>query len=519
MVVFKQPHSVALMVLTMVCGGIGGMSNVTYWALASRFDERCIKAVSTGMTVGGLFAQGIAVAQRAGADPRFSPEVYFVIVAAVQGLLLLVMIPIARLKHEDESTTNTSNVYDDDYDDDLIDGGSDDHMLLSGKDAPSHNTSINSIGRRVSDNYANAVVSSTSRRANTAVAENNGNGLGQLLAKQDREAARERKHSRSDPATGGAEEELSLLGGIEKLEKEAVVYKGAGLEYGCWLICFTLYGMTYALPSLLPYIVQGYGPNTTTNTSNNCTHTGEFSHFTDVVAAPAPAPAPAGGELFGPVPNCTGIPASSSLSFSDAKYDEEYDATDFWGPAMNAGFGQRVGASPWRFAPAGVHAPGWGGSVGYGNSTPPPTNTSDSALKDSIYLWMNVLQNVGDVGGRMSTGLYTPRSFGSLVLLCVAAVGVFFLFILATIWRSQIPIWLPGNYAYVLPVICLIYYFVRGYLVTSTYVWVKRNFEGHEAEKLSSNLGFLGQIGALLSNLCMFIVVQMNLIGGPGHGP
>jgi len=546
--VLKQPHSVALLLFTMVCGGIGGMSNVTYWALASRYDERCIKAVSTGMTVGGLFAQAVALAQRAGANPRFSPEIYFVIVAIIQGLLLLVMIPIARLKHEDEPAT--SNIYDDDDDDDdLVAGGNDDDLLLPGGDMP-HNTSINSIGRRISDNYANAVVSSTARRqqqqqqkkktqnSSGSGASRGGNGLGQLLAKQTQEDVQQRRRSRTSSASGGDDdEELSLLGGsMAKVDKEIVYKGGAGLEYGCWLICFTLYGMTYALPSLLPYIVQGYGKNIT-NTTNNCTHAGGFDdayYYTGMVAGAgggggaAAAAASLGGDLFGPVPNCTGVPAAE-VSFSDAKYDEEFVATDFWGPAMNAGFGQRVGAAPWRFVSTAEGAQqqrlvdmyaGLGG-YGDGNSTPSPrvTNTTDSALKDSIYLWMNVLQNVGDVGGRMSTGVYTPRSFGSLVILCVAAVGIFFLFILATIWRSQIPIWLPGNYAYVLPCICLVYYFVRGYLVTSTYVWVKRNFEGHEAEKLSSNLGFLGQLGALLSNAVMFVVVQMNLIGGPGHGP
>jgi hypothetical protein len=54
------------------------------------------------MTVGGLITQGIAVSQRAGANPRFSPEVYFVVCAILQAMLLLVMIPIAALKHDDD---------------------------------------------------------------------------------------------------------------------------------------------------------------------------------------------------------------------------------------------------------------------------------------------------------------------------------------------------------------------------------------------------------------------------------
>lgn len=505
--------------------------------MASRYDERCIKAVSTGMTVGGLFAQGVAVAQRAGANPRFSPEVYFIIVAIIQGILLLVMIPISRLKHEDAGPNASAvNIYEDDAA--VVDGNgdSDDELLLPGSDMQSRNTSINSIGRRVSDNVANAIVSSTSRpphserkggaaggfvggggSSSTAA----GNGLGRLLEKQRQDDSLERKISKT--ITLSDEEEMNSLleeagGGASSSIKSRS--KAAGLEYACWLICFTLYGMTYALPSLLPYIVQGYGPNTSNST--NCTHAdgfantaaaaayGSVAHANNYISphvytnGDTSAAAAATDDFFGPASNCSATSATSSFGLA---HDDEFDGVDLWGPAMNAGFGQRLGAAPWR----------WGGGVG--NSSPAAANTTDSALKDSVYLWMNVLQNVGDVGGRMSTGVYTPNNFGSLVILCVVAVGLFFTFILATIWRSQIPIWLPGNAAYLLPFLCLVYYFVRGFLVTSTYVWVKRNFAKHEAEKLSSNLGFLGQLGALLSNGVMFVVVQMNLIGGPGHGP
>ena len=61
--VLNDQHSFVLLIATVVCGGIGGIANVTYWALASRYDVHCIKAVSIGMTVGGLVTQAIAVGQ------------------------------------------------------------------------------------------------------------------------------------------------------------------------------------------------------------------------------------------------------------------------------------------------------------------------------------------------------------------------------------------------------------------------------------------------------------------------
>ena len=107
----------------------------------------------------------------------------------------------------------------------------------------------------------------------------------------------------------------------------------------------------------------------------------------------------------------------------------------------------------------------------------------------------------------------------SLVLLCTSTVGIFAAFCLATAWRASLPDLLPGDAGYALCLMCLVYYFVRGYLVTSIYVYVKKTFPKHEAERLSSNLGFLGQLGALSSNTLMFFVVQGNLIGAPGKGP
>jgi hypothetical protein len=91
---------VVLLLFTMVTGGIGALSNATYWPLVGRFGPHCMTALSVGMTVGGMVTQMFAVAQNAGHvdDLNFEPTTYFFIVAAVQVLLCCVMIPIARMR-------------------------------------------------------------------------------------------------------------------------------------------------------------------------------------------------------------------------------------------------------------------------------------------------------------------------------------------------------------------------------------------------------------------------------------
>lgn len=89
-------YSVVLLGAAALCGGIGAMSNVTYWAMASRHNVWCIKAMSTGMTFGGLVTTALAVIQNAGTNPRFRVEWFLVIAAVLQAGGLLSFIPILR---------------------------------------------------------------------------------------------------------------------------------------------------------------------------------------------------------------------------------------------------------------------------------------------------------------------------------------------------------------------------------------------------------------------------------------
>jgi hypothetical protein len=55
--------------------------------------------------------------------------------------------------------------------------------------------------------------------------------------------------------------------------------------------------------------------------------------------------------------------------------------------------------------------------------------------------------------------------------------------------------------------------------VTSTQLYVRRNFNDADKERILSTNGFLGQLGALGFNAIACAVVAGNVIGGPGHGP
>ena len=55
-------HSIVLLLCTVVAGGVGTLSNVTYWALCTRYDgSHCTSAMSTGMAVGGVISTGAAL--------------------------------------------------------------------------------------------------------------------------------------------------------------------------------------------------------------------------------------------------------------------------------------------------------------------------------------------------------------------------------------------------------------------------------------------------------------------------
>lgn len=76
-----------LLVCTVLAGSVGCMSSVTYWAAVAQRPASCVRAMSVGMTLGGLLATAFAALQLGGrkqGNPRFSAEIFFLLAAVMQ---------------------------------------------------------------------------------------------------------------------------------------------------------------------------------------------------------------------------------------------------------------------------------------------------------------------------------------------------------------------------------------------------------------------------------------------------
>jgi len=387
-----QKYSGLLLLCCVISGGIGCMSNVTYWAFASRYPVYCTKAMSTGMTFGGLLGSAIILGQNAGCNPSFSAETYFLVGVAVQLVMLVGTLPILRFNEEASARAAARE---------------------AAEEAAAANAARNGLegGLAVNaeDTERTPLVSSASMSVNS-----------------DGDAGR---------------------GSTGRAYQPAYINRD-GFILCC--ICFIVYGMTYALAPMMPYVLKGYEANSPgrTNSSGGGVSSSMYMPYTEDGGIQDPA-------LFYLPDSALGLPS-------------------------------------------------------YGNGTAPAgnggCNASDSSSKDGLYRWAIVCQQIGDVSGRVSTAFGTPKHLATLVALAVAAALLFMLFCVATAMSSSVPLWLPGNAGYVIPALLLCYYFLRGFCVTSSYVWVKMNMPQRDAERLSSNLGMLGQVGALSGNILMVLL-------------
>ena len=232
-------------------------------------------------------------------------------------------------------------------------------------------------------------------------------------------------------------------GGASSAQKKQPPWiNGTGLLF-C-VLCFLIYGMTYALPSMMPFILLGYDkPAHDLIPPENGTHHG---------------------------------------STVDLPYAELYEPRYFM---------MRDGSFSHLSEPV------------LSNTTAVP---DDSSMQSSIYKWAMVLQSVGDVLGRICTAVYTPDQVDTLVTMSFTAFLLFGTLATAAAFHHDVPTLLPGDNGYAISVCVFFYYFLRGYTVTSMYVWVKTNLKQQDAERLSENLGLCGQIGALLANGVMLLL-------------
>ena len=67
----------------------------------------------------------------------------------------------------------------------------------------------------------------------------------------------------------------------------------------------------------------------------------------------------------------------------------------------------------------------------------------------------------------------------------------------------------PGYWSYIFPATFVVYYVTRRYLVTVLYVRVKLNMPRKDSEDFSSNMGLAGQIGAIVANGVLFVIINI----------
>lgn len=398
--IVHHSHSVILLVCSFLSGGVGALSNVTFWALTSHFETRCIKALSTGMTFGGLIATGLALAQNAGRNPRFSVMTFMLIAGAIQVLVVGAFVPIMRLRrshqqqqHAAASAATSATL------------GTGDKGKAPGSASPARPKRY-SIAKGATRNYIlrdGDEQGEEEGRTAMGASSDEADPRQPLLPPASKSPSKAQLQGGGD--TGPARYGSVNDSGIDEsppsspypyasLEREPTAWDRVFSATNSLLyMSFLLYAMTYTIPSLMPFLADAYKAN--------------------------------------------------------------------------------------------------------------------ESLDSSIYLWMLVLQNVGDVVGRLATALpWQPqlRHLSALFAICTA---FFALFLLATLQRDHVLHALPGKSGYVLAVACLVYYFCRGYLITSMYVFAKTHMPPKQAEGLSANLGFLGQIGALVANIIMFVIVNI----------
>mmetsp|Transcript_96002 Transcript_96002/g.220096 ORF Transcript_96002/g.220096 Transcript_96002/m.220096 type:complete len:206 (-) Transcript_96002:74-691(-) len=132
--------------------------------------------------------------------------------------------------------------------------------------------------------------------------------------------------------------------------------------------------------------------------------------------------------------------------------------------------------------------------------------------QQQLLLWMQVLQNLGDVSGRvLAPQQANPTPLERLaVSVCSSTLSVcFIILVFAAAKPSLLPLYLPYTAGQVLlPLLCFCFYFARGLLVVWLY-GVARRLTTHQAtaESLASTMGLCGQIGALTANGAAFVLV------------
>lgn len=143
----------------------------------------------------------------------------------------------------------------------------------------------------------------------------------------------------------------------------------------------------------------------------------------------------------------------------------------------------------------------------------------DYANYSELYTLVTFSYTAGDVLGRSITGVKTcglnAPSWSTLFVLTIIVFGLYALQILCAIFHTEVTTHiLPGHLGYVFMIIQFMFYFVRGYVVTSFFVLIKQQCAQRDAEVLSGRLGTMGQVGSALGTLVAFLIISVAQVFG-----
>eukprot|EP01052_Picozoa_sp_SAG31_P007941 SAG31_NODE_389_length_16370_cov_4.517915_17_plen_510_part_00 len=215
--------SVGLIAATVLAGGAGCLSSVTFWVMCSRYPGTHTEtAMSVGTTVGGLLLAGVAnfAQQRPGEPPRFSARDFMIGVAACQIFFLCTSILTLRRQAQPSDPPPL-------------------HISPSGTNVPKTSTRAAEL-----------------RPSMSRTPSRTGSGFFSTIGGSKNDAS-DGESPASSPHKGTGSLRAPLLSSVAEATEQNL---HPCLRKVILFMMFSVYGMTYTMPSFAPYVVGAY-PN------------------------------------------------------------------------------------------------------------------------------------------------------------------------------------------------------------------------------------------------------------------
>jgi len=201
-------HSAVVLVAAIATGGVGCLSNATYWEAVSTYPASCTRVMSVGMALGALLATALSTLQLAGRphdNPRFGPRVFFTIAVffqVVQSIAFLHTVG-AESSSEDEPVELPASI-----------------------------------------------AAANPQEEDIEIAAGDKVHLGEQLMSRAKDSS----------GPGGLQAESSS--GVQEMEVERSEEVVTSNPRAFLVACFILYSATYTMPTLMPFSVAGFTDET-----------------------------------------------------------------------------------------------------------------------------------------------------------------------------------------------------------------------------------------------------------------